>query len=217
MTKAILTSAYLPCIQFFSKLIAYSQIDIEQFEHFNKQSYRNRCKILGANGVMTLNIPVAKARNRKVLMKDVKIAYDTPWQQQHWRSIVSAYNSSPFFEYYADVLAPFYEERFDFLLDFNQQLLQTIIDEIELDTTVDLTTDYRHDYPEDIIDFRNKIHPKKQHQVPDASFISKEYTQVFSHKMEFQSNLSIIDLLFNKGPEAYSFLEESIPSNMNSI
>ncbi|MCL3781459.1 hypothetical protein EMN47_13800 [Prolixibacteraceae bacterium JC049] len=210
MSKAILTSAYLPCVQYISKLVAYENIEIEQFEHFNKQSYRNRCMILGTNGVQTLNVPVVKARNRKVLTKDVKIAYDTPWQKQHWKSIISAYNSSPFFEYYADVLAPFFENKYDYLLEFNQEILQTIIEEIELEATVELTPDFIHEYPAEVTDYRQVIHPKTQRQQPDNRFEAKSYTQVFSHKMEFQPNLSIIDLLFNKGPETYSFLEECV-------
>lgn len=208
MNRAILTSSYLPCIQFFSKLVSYNEIQVEQFDHFNKQTYRNRCKILGANGVQSLNIPVEKARNRKMLMRDVRISYDTQWQKQHWKSIVSAYNSSPFFEYYADVLEPFYNENFEYLFDFNQQLLNVLCEEIEIDVEIVTTDDFILYDDEQTMDYRAVIHPKPQRQLEDKRFEAKPYTQVFSHKAEFEANLSIIDLLFNKGPETLSFLEE---------
>src|SRR5680860_272009 len=118
--KSILIStAYFSPVQYYTKFLLYKEIHIEQFEHFNKQTYRNRCVILGGNGPISLVVPVVNGRRQKIPIKDLKISYDVDWQRNHWRTIFSAYNSSPFFEYYTDEIQPFFEKKCKFLLDLN--------------------------------------------------------------------------------------------------
>lgn len=204
MDSIILSTAYLAPIQYYSKLLKYDKVIIEKYENFIKQTYRNRCVIYGANGPLSLSIPVSKD-NPKELIKDIKIDYNTNWQKIHWKSIESAYMSSPFFEYYLDELMPFYQKEYKFLIDFNVELQQLISELIEVDYDLDFTSDYI--FPKDlqeIVDFREKILPKKQ--IVDPDFKSIEYNQVFTEKKGFQANLSIIDLLFNEGPNTINLL-----------
>jgi hypothetical protein len=120
--KAILlATACFPPVQYFSKLVRFEKIYLEQFENFTKQTYRNRYEILGANGVISLIVPVVKGRGRKIKIRDLRISYDTGWQRNHWRTIFSAYNSSPFFEFYMDDIQPLFEKPYKFLFDFKSR------------------------------------------------------------------------------------------------
>ena len=125
---AYLSTAYLPPISYFSKLYHYNQIGIEIYSNYTKQTYRNRCNIIGANGIMPLSIPIIKPLQSKCPDKDIRISDHDNWQHLHWNAIVSAYGSTPFFEYYQDDLLPFYKKNLKgyFLLDFNSELLSTV-------------------------------------------------------------------------------------------
>ncbi len=133
------------------------------------------------------------------------IDYDTNWQKLHWKSIESAYRSSPFFEFYEDDLKPFYEKKYKFLLDFNIEIQNMVLEHLDIDVNLKFTDKYCHILTEEIDDLREKIHPKKKENDPD--FITVEYTQVFQGKYGFIPNLSIIDLLFNEGPNAIEALK----------
>lgn len=209
-TNILLSTAYFAPIQFYARFLKYSQVYIEQFEHFNKQTYRNRCVILGGNGPITLVVPVIKGRGTKILIKDLKISYEMDWQRNQWRTIFSAYNSSPFFEYYKDDIQPFFKKKTKYLLDFNQSINETICELLEIENQTKLTGDFEV-VPENTLNFREIISPKNRMQ-PDVNFQLKEYTQVFSEKFGFTPNLSILDLLFNEGPNSYTVLEESLRS-----
>ncbi len=202
--KVILSTAYLAPVQYFTKLFKYDEVFIEKHENFIKQSYRNRCKIYGANGELSLSIPVKKI-SLKTKIKDLLIDYDTNWQKLHWKSIESAYRSSPFFEFYEDDLKPFYEKKYKFLLDFNIEIQNMVLEHLDIDVNLKFTDKYCHILTEEIDDLREKIHPKKKENDPD--FITVEYTQVFQGKYGFIPNLSIIDLLFNEGPNAIEALK----------
>lgn len=200
---ALLPTAYFGPIQYYSKLLSYDEAYIEHYEHFPKQTYRNRCVIYGANGALDLSIPLKK-RGERTPVKDIRISYEQPWQKLHWRSFESSYRCSPFFEYYEDDLAPFYEKQYEFLVDFNAELHQLVCDLLKIDNNTKLTEKYEKQ-PENMDDFRDMISPKVPYTA-DKSFIPKAYTQVFINKHGFIPNLSIIDLLFNEGSSAKEFI-----------
>lgn len=203
MGKALLSLTYLGPIQYFSKFLLYDEIWIEQWENYQKQSYRNRCYIYGANGKQSLVIPVVHEHNLKIPIRDVRIDYSTPWQKIHWKSIESAYRLSPYFDYFADILAPFYEKTapIKFLFDFDHELLSRILKLLEINNKPLLTSRYEKN-PLGFSDYRQSIHPKKRLLQPDPLYTSIEYQQVFKEKYGFLANLSIIDLLFNEGGHA---------------
>lgn len=204
----LLSSAYFPPIQYFTKLLQFEKVFIDQHENFTKQTYRNRCEIPGANGPVALIVPVVKGREKKVKIKDLRISYDTDWQRNHWRTIFSAYNSSPFFEFYKDDIYLFFIKRRKFLLELNMEIHQTLCELLEIENAPVLTTGFE-ELPENTLNFRETFSPKKQKSGPDLFFRPQEYTQVFSGKFGFIPNLSILDLLFNEGPNSYNILEQS--------
>ena len=209
MTEPVLfSSAYFGPVHFYSRYIYHSTVYIEQFENFTKQTYRNRCVISGGNDVISLVIPVVKGRGPKVLMRDLQISYDTEWQRNHWQTIVSAYNSSPYFEYYQDEIYPFFQQKTRYLLDFNMKIHETICDFLDVENKVILTEDFEK-VPKETLNLREAISPKNKKN-SDAAFQPSIYTQVFSEKFGFIPDLSILDLLFNEGPNSYTLLLKSL-------
>ena len=204
----LLSSAYFAPVHFYTRYLHHDLVYIEQYENFTKQTYRNRCEILGGNGLISLVIPVVKGRGPKVLIKDLQISYDENWQRNHWQTIVSAYNSSPYFEYYQDELYPFFESKTKYLLDHNMKIHDQLCDFFEIKNKIRLTTDFES-VPENTFNLRDGISPKLK-QNPDYAFIPQPYTQVFAEKYGFSPNLSILDLLFNEGPNAYTILLQSL-------
>lgn len=204
---ALLSIAYLGPVQYYSKLFLFPKIIIEQYDTYGKQSYRNRCKIYGANGPLTLSIPVQKASQHKVLVKDVKIDYSEDWQKQHWKSIESAYRSAAFYEYYCDEIIPFYQKKYDFLIDFSKEIQNAVLNCLGIALDIFYTEDFILHGNNEYIDYRERIHPKKM--MDDPNFHVEEYFQVFADKYGFQSNLSIVDLLFNMGPDTIEIIKKS--------
>jgi hypothetical protein len=201
------TSCFAP-VQYFTKLILFDKIYLEQFENFTKQTYRNRYEIYGANGNVSLVVPVVKGRDKKIKIRDLLISYDTDWQRNHWRTLFSAYNSSPFFEYYQDDIQPFFEKPWKFLFDYNHVILETLCALLEIEPDIVLTDDFEQ-VPQNTLNLREAISPKKHKSAADPHFRPQTYTQVFTEKSGFIPNLSILDLLFNEGPNAISILENS--------
>ncbi len=198
---------YFPNIQWFSK-IHYGNTLIEQYENYSKGSYRNRCHIIGGNGIQRLSIPLLKGKNQQTPIKDVKISYHSLWQKEHWQSIRSAYGNSPFYEFYSEAIEASIFNTTDYLFDFNLNIIQVIFDLIGLDQNdIKFTEDYQHETNN--LDFRNSISPKLKIHSIDSSFKSHEYAQVFLERHGFVENLSILDLLFCTGPNALHILEES--------
>ena len=205
MQTVLLSSLYLAPIQYYSKLFRAEKAIIETDDNYQKQSYRNRCVIAAANGAMHLSIPVEKPEY-KCKMKDIRIAEHGNWQHLHWNAIISAYNSSPFFDYYKDDFAHFYENKIAFLFDLNEQLRSLICNLLDIETPTIHTTDFIKITSPDIADLREAIHPKKDWQKIDHHFEAKSYYQVFADKNGFVANASIIDLLFNMGNESRLYL-----------
>ncbi len=198
----LFSTAYLPPVEYFVYLLKTDSIQIEKYENYIKQTYRNRCYIYGANGKQALSIPVNKPFGDKTLIKDIRISYLQRWQSIHWRSIEAAYNSSPYFLYYKDELFRFYDEKIELLLEFNSELIKTLMRLIGLSKDMCVTSSFK-DTPLQMTDLRNIVSPK----VVDIKDFP-QYTQVFSNKFGFLSNLSIIDLLFNEGPSTLDYLSK---------
>jgi hypothetical protein len=208
MASVYLSTAYFPPIQYYCKLLEYDTVIIEAQEHYQKQSYRNRCRILGPNGIQSLSIPVERGRSREIPIKDIKIDYSMPWQVNHLRSIKTAYRSAPYFEHYIDELSPAFNTKDRFLFDYNLKLIETLNQILAINTK--LITNRVYENTLDVDDFRNSIHPKKRMQKADTHFQPANYIQVFMEKHGFQANLSILDLLMNEGPLSTSTIKESI-------
>ncbi len=197
-----LTTAYLPPVEYIRLILRCETALIEKFEKYQKQSYRSRCHIYSANGILPLIIPVSRENGHSVNISEIKIDYSKEWQKQHWRAIVSAYKNSPFFEYYQDDISPFYINQEESLFNFNYKLLEAILNLIGADYKLGTTGSFQNKYPNG--DFREMIHPKREAILSENE--NGRYHQVFAHKHGFIKNLSILDLLFNEGPDAISYL-----------
>jgi hypothetical protein len=202
--KVLLSTSYLPPVSWMKAVIATGNIEIEAHETYPKQTYRNRCRIMTANGVLPLSIAVNKVNGKNTKTKDIEIFYGESWQRLHWRSIDAAYSNSPYYLYYKDELENFYTKKYRFLLDFNTELLQTILKLMKLSINIELSNEYIHD-PADAIDLRQAFTPKMEVDIKDFS----PYHQVFEDRNGFVADLSFIDLLFNEGPNAVEFINES--------
>ncbi|MGS0747418.1 WbqC family protein [Halpernia sp. GG3] len=199
MITQLLPLFYLPPISWFSKFLEKdSNLVLEQFENFPKQTYRNRTNIYGANGKLTLVIPINHTGNR--LYKDTEISYTENWQKQHWKSIKNAYQSSPYFEFYEDRFGQIYEKPEKFLFDFNLKALEILIKISKIETKFAFTEKYQRE--PSASDLRNNFSAKSKH---DKKF--ENYYQIFTEKYGFIENLSMCDLLFNLGPESLIYLK----------
>ena len=198
-----LSTAYLPPISYMAILVQQRDAMIETAEHFIKQSYRTRCRILGPNGVQTLSIPVDRNGWRNDI-KDLEISYAENWPDKHWRALEAAYNNSPFFNVLGDDILTVYKSQPKYLFDLNTQLLDIILDWIQ-DEPIKLneTTVYTHRV--NGLDLRERIHPKK------ASLLAQpaSYYQQFADRHGFQPDLSVIDLIFHEGRAAWDYLNEA--------
>ncbi|HYH55835.1 MAG TPA: WbqC family protein [Anseongella sp.] len=196
---------YLPPVSWFWAYLkgGGGETLLERQEHFPRQTYRNRCHIYSPNGLLALSVPVQKGSGEHTAVKDVRISGHHPWQKIHWRSLEAAYRSSAFFEFYEDELAPFYEKRFDFLYDFNEQLLQLILQWMKVRLPYAYTAVYVKEYPSPAADYRHRIHPKKP-----PVFTPEPYYQVFADRNGYLPDLSVIDLLFNFGNKSAAMIIE---------
>lgn len=195
----MLSTAYLPNLDYFKLLLQGRPVYVEKHEHFIKQTYRNRCIIYSANGPLTLSIPLVKQQDKE-LITDKLISYQEDWQKQHWRAIVSAYKNSPYFEYFEDELKPFYEKPYAYLFHYNLNLTETLLKILRQKVNIKYTEDYTK-HPKGFVDTREILHPKKT-----SLFRHPSYYQVFSNKHGFIPNLSVMDLIFNEGMNAVKYL-----------
>lgn len=205
METILLNTAYFPPVQYMAKVKACDELLIEAHENYGKQSYRNRCDIMTANGVMTLSVPVTKGPTPKTLTRDILVDYSTRWQKLHFKGIESAYKKSPYYDYYIDNLLPFFERKEKYLLDLNTRILHELMDILQLRRPVRLTEDYLPLH-EGVQDLRDVIHPKPSRRRAEDTFAAKPYHQTFAERYPFAPNLSVLDLLFNTGPDALAYL-----------
>lgn len=204
MKAVLLHPCYFGPISQFAAIAKAERVVFENEDNYQKQTYRSRMYIYGANGRLSLNIPIKhtgdKSQHQKY--KNVRIENDFNWQKQHWKSLQTAYRTSPFFEFYEDDFAPLYQKKREFLLDFNYECLELISESLQIDLDVRKTEGYILTPPEYIVDLRGLVNAKQEgdHQL-------QPYTQVFENKLGFLPGLSIVDLLFNEGPNSLNYLE----------
>ena len=220
----LLSTAYFPPVSYFAAMaeemeglsnrmdgsssleLSPSVVYIEACENYQKQSYRNRCRFYAADGVQALSFPIVhEGGTHKLPISEIKVDYSTPWLQQHERAIVSAYRTSAYFEYYQDELFEILESRSERLIDLNMSLLRFFIEKTGLSVDLRLTEEFAKETPYD--DLRETIHPKRPNTILADMGLEKPYFQVFSRKYGFKSDLSIMDLLFNEGPDSIMFLK----------
>lgn len=203
MYNRILSISYFPPIEYFAFLV-FGNAVLECHERYQKQSYRNRTTIISGIGKYDLSVPTIHD-SKMSLIKDVRVDYSTPWQRTHWRSIETSYNSSSYFLYYKDFIKPFFEKKTEFLYDFNLQIVNTILKILQINVPIPQSSQFTPYTDEDL---RLKIQPK-QTKKDDYPFVnSQPYHQVFDDKFGFIPNVSILDLIFNIGPETSKYLKQ---------
>lgn len=191
----ILPIAYMPSVEYVARLLREESV-VDLGEHYIKRSQRNRAQILSANGVMSLTVNVENANRPRQMIKDVRIDYSKRWQHQHWVSIMSAYKSSPYFDHYAHLLEPFYKREWRYLVDYNMEYLSTLLRLLGVEDKVNISEKYVAAREGDV-----DLRPKHNE---GSTFVAEPYFQVFSDRMPFVANLSILDLLLCEGPQAVS-------------
>jgi len=206
-SKTVLSSNYLPCVEYFTYFLEEAQVCIDIHENYQKQSSRSRTYLLSANGIQMLSIPVQKGTSQtKKAMKDIKIDYSEKWQKEHWRAICSNYGKSPFFEYFVDYFEKIYSQNYSFLLDLNENLLTTCLNLINLPQNLEKSKKYI-DLLEnkDIIDPRGVLNKQKPF-VTNKQTDSPCYIQIFGKS--FVANMSILDVLFCEGTNTLTYLKQ---------
>lgn len=195
---------YLPSIAWFQQALQFDSIQLEVSEHFVKQSYRSRCRILSANGIQVLSIPVIQPSGQKIQLSEAQLDNSFSWNHQHWQSLVSAYGKSAYFLYYKDELERLYAQPGQSLQAFNTALINYLLKAFKVKLELNPSAVYRQDYPSNL-DFRNHFNAKNPSPENELRKPLK-YWQVFEEKYGFTPNLSAVDLLFNLGPEAGKML-----------
>ncbi len=203
---ALLPTAYFPNTFYFSSMLAFDEIVFEKHETFPKQTYRNRMNILGPNGKQSLSVPVKKPQGHRTQTKDIQIENHQRWPLTHWRSIQTAYNNSPYFLFYEAKIRELICSQSKYLIDLNTKIIIAIFDVLKQKPPVFSFTNVFEKQPENIHDFRNIF--KSKEVIQPANSIMR-YHQVFDSKFGFTANLSILDLIFNMGPDALGLLEKT--------
>lgn len=206
-----LSTAYFPPVSYISLFTLRKPVLIEREENYLKQTYRNRCTILSANGPLSLSIPVQRGSFHKTPIRDLKIETDQKWRQDHCRALRAAYNASPFYEFFEDEIRELIYSQETYLLDFNQRILEYVLENCRLETRVEYSKSFLSPVPSSPCDLRYKLQPKQK--TPLFFFQPAEYIQVFSDRRPFVPDLSILDVLFNLGPEAGMYLNDCLKKN----
>lgn len=196
----ILPTAYLPNLEYFTCLLWSERAIVDLTEKFQRQTTRNRCTILNANGIQNLSVPVSREYGSETLTRDIRISYAEDWQKNHLRSLESAYRRTPYYEYYIDSLTAIIQSQKEYLFELNFELLIYLADKIGLACELDINTGN-----EGLAKIHPLVLPEK-----NSSFQGKEYLQTFTERYGFTANLSVLDLLFNEGPNSICILQESL-------
>lgn len=202
---ALLSSTFFGPVQWYQKLHRHARCVVESCDSFVKQTYRNRCVIATANGPQALTVPVERPDgDSRAAMRDIRVSDHGNWRHVHWHALMSAYGDSPFFDYYADDLRPFFERRWTFLLDYNMEATLKMCELLDITPHIDMSESYVDAPAEGFVDYREAIRPK--HPLPDEAFTPPVYYQVHALRRGFQPNMSVLDLLFNEGSEGIFYL-----------
>lgn len=200
----LIESQYFPNLYFYKTLIEHDNLLVEKHEHYQKLSFRNRCYIAGPNGSILLSVPLARGKNQRTVMKDVKISNEEKWQAQHWKTLVSAYRRSPYFEYYEEDLGRLYKQPVAYLMDWNERCFEWANKVIGFTPTISYTTEYQKKYTDTAItDARDTMVPGTE--LEKTGLV--DYTQVFQERVGFLPNLSILDLIFCEGKRGLALLK----------
>lgn len=202
MNAAIIEAQVFPPVQFFSKYFVFDQIILDTSERFEKQSYRNRFQVLGANKVLDLIVPVHKGKTR-LTTSEVRVSYHHDWKREHLQAIKSAYGKSPFFDHYFPQIEALYQKPQDLLFNWALQSIKWAENAIGLESLA-MVGENEH-----ATDLKGIMHPKERYQKPDPSFKATSYFQCFSHS-GFVANLSVLDLIFNEGPNSVEVVRNSV-------
>ncbi len=207
MNQVLLSTAYWPNLHYFYYILNSEKVLIEAHEHYQKQSFRNRAQILTSNGVLDLSITVIRKYDKEII-NTVEISYAEDWQIKHWRAISSAYKNSPYFEFFEDEIKSLYNYKPQFLLEYNLNQLEVILKILRVKKTILLTDLYQKEIP-GFVDSREIIHPKTLFANDSSvkAILETDYYQTFEDKFPFQPNLSVLDLLFNKGLGTLEYLK----------
>jgi len=197
---SIFSTAYFPCISYMARFLAEDEPVVEIWETYHKQTYRNRCCVMTANGVESMSVPVVKVNGNHTMTKDMMISPIENWQHIHSRCLESAYKAAPYFDHYYDYLKPVFEGHFERLIDLNDAALRAVMKMLKVNKEIVHTTDYMLEAENDL---REAFSPKKA--IENGAF--PEYYQVFSTKFPFAPDLSVLDLIFNEGTEAIDYLK----------
>lgn len=201
---ALFSTAYFPPISYVAAMLDKPVVVVEQYETFPKQTYRNRAVMATANGLLPLSVPVIRTNGNHTYTKDMDICYNENWAAKHWRAIESAYNSSPYFLYYKDDVEAILNKKHRTLLELNMDILAFVFKKLKVAKDIILSTDFVVvDANADIEDYRNRFSPKNKEIIQ-----LRPYDQVFEDRYGFQQDLSILDLLFNMGPDSLGYLKE---------
>jgi hypothetical protein len=200
---------FLPPIASFVHFKAADEILLEACENYQKGSYRNRCYVIGANGLQRLSLPLEKGKNNQLAIREVELNFHQDWPRQHWQTIRSAYGNAPFFPYYADELVSLFTSPPTLLWEFNLAFLETIFRLLQWDKPIRQTEEFLLHYPTKITDIREKITPKSCPPALNGQQKSVAYSQVFLERHGFIANASILDLLFCQGPQSNLYLSEN--------
>ncbi len=193
-----------------SKLILYEQVIFEQFENYQKGSYRNKCKIVQSSGFQVLSIPLSKGKNEKKPIREVGIHNAENWRRLHWQSIKTAYGRSPYFDFYGEEIKSILEDQTELLFEYNLEVLKKLVAIIGLELKYSLSESYEVEPKEEIDNLRNAIRPKEDNAGDDLFYKEVPYPQVFEDRLGYSQNPSILDLIFCSGPSAILVLENSI-------
>lgn len=207
---AIIESQYMPPIETFARLAQFRRVQFEAYEHWVKRSYRNRCRVAGPGGELSLSVPLHREGGTRRVMKDIRIAYTQDWRKVHWQTFTTGYRRSPYFEYYEDRFEPFFRDNYEKLIDLNTALFRFFAEILELDLEIAFTERWDPQVSIGCVDLRDAMSPRAGAGRPDPFYKAPQYSQVFVERHGFLPDLSIADLVFNYGPKAAAIVREAL-------